>query len=311
MILLDPSTGELTSAGTYPVPLAFHTATALADGRVFVAGGLTGAAAALQPTTAARIVDPAASFAVSPAPVPLAGPRAGHRAVFAPASGGVLIVGGGTGGGQAEFWTPSGSQLVLPSQPRVNHTLTYLPDLERAIALGGELPGAQVDNSFEVFDLSSGAVSLGLTAVPADSQRTLHGAIYLQDSGRLYAVGGFRDGAHTQAISSLLVWDRQTQAIFVDSVALEAPRGAPSLVPLPDGSGFVVAGGVNATGLLAAAEAAVVLPGLPPTNTPQTAIATAPEPSATFVLAPVVASGAGPLLWAPVGTPASALVYAD
>ncbi|MFI6080639.1 Kelch repeat-containing protein [Streptomyces sp. NPDC051217] len=94
--LYDPGSGAWTPAGEMNRPRFSHSATALADGRVLVAGGCTGREAdTLSTLRCAELYDPD-SRRWTPVRAPMTDARFGHPAV--PLSDGrVLLVGGGDG----------------------------------------------------------------------------------------------------------------------------------------------------------------------------------------------------------------------
>lgn len=104
----DPSTREVTVAGSLAIARRHHTATPLPNGRVLIAGGTIASTGGLpDPTTSSELW-------TTDAPSPTAGaeltePRGGHTATLLP-DGRVLLVGGYGHGGTAlssvEIWEP-------------------------------------------------------------------------------------------------------------------------------------------------------------------------------------------------------------
>jgi RHS repeat-associated protein len=130
--VIDPRTGKtLLLANGLHEPRAFHTATALPDGRVLVFGGL---GRGDRPTASAEVFDPASqTFELLSKPGLTA--RAYHTATLL-TDGRVLIVGGasdeGRAPGRAELWdsrTRAATPLqATPSVARRGHKATLLPD---------------------------------------------------------------------------------------------------------------------------------------------------------------------------------------
>jgi hypothetical protein len=186
----DPATGAFRAAGSLAAPRAMHSATALADGSVLVAGGSDGTAI----VDAIERWDPGTgTFAPAGS---LAEPSAVHTATVLP-DGSVLFIGG-------LYQDPDGETSVMLdtiarydpatgtttpigvlTEPRGGHTATLLPD-GRVLVAGGVTPDGEALTSAELVDPATG------TATPTGAMnlaRGLHSAALLPDGGVL-VVGG-------------------------------------------------------------------------------------------------------------------------
>jgi N-acetylneuraminic acid mutarotase len=125
--LYDPETDEFTATGNMSTARTGHTATALPDGRVLIAGGMN----ATGPLSAAEIFDPATGQFTAAGS--LISARTGHTAATLP-DGKILLAGGSSVNplGSAEIFNPgTGTFAPVPSSmtdPRVRHTASVLRD---------------------------------------------------------------------------------------------------------------------------------------------------------------------------------------
>lgn len=279
----DPATGVvLLLPGALPEGRVFHTATTLSDGTVLVAGGLTGDVGALNPVSSTVLIDPAADFFVDVTTVPMQRPRAKHAAIYSQKLDAVLLVGGAVGSAESDLWKSSGSIPIPTSQNRAFHTLSFVPETDTAIAIGGEL-GETVVNNAEYFQLSGSVQSGGVIPLPAAGERTLHGAAYLSSAQKVYIAGGFKDTKHTNASKDVLVWDPETNAVTYIPFQLNDKRGAPVVLPFASANLVLVAGGYTPDGALSSAEAIVVTEGGGGLGVPDAAVFPAPDmPMALF-----------------------------
>ena len=149
--IFDPATRTWASAGTIP-PRFGHSATLLEDGRVLVAGGVTGPVIV---TPSVQLFDPAAQAWTAAAPLGTA--RAFHSATLL-ADGRVLVAAGADDGGAllssaeiynptANAWTPAAATLAA----RVHHSATRLRDGRVLVATGAYAGGPNA----EIYDPSA------------------------------------------------------------------------------------------------------------------------------------------------------------
>ena len=143
----DPNDGVFTPvAAPLPGPVSHHTATLLPNGRVLVVGGLSGDAAAPQPSTLAFTLDPVTGNAEqvnfgSAAPFQ---PRYMHKALALP--GGDVLITGGLSTGDVPigstyryfFNTNTLAEQGTMTVPRSGHTLTTINRYD-ATRMVGEL----------------------------------------------------------------------------------------------------------------------------------------------------------------------------
>ncbi len=199
--LYDPATGTFSATGSMTAPRQDQTATLLADGRVLIAGGLTGAS----PATAggvilasyqtaevdsflatAEIYDPATGTFHRTGS--MSTPHRGHTATLLQ-DGRVLVVGNGgestRSSTAADLYDPASgtwSRTGSMKTGRWLQTATLLQD-GRVLILGGRSPKDSVHTSGELYDPRSGTFS------PAGSMREgrqQHTATLLADWSRAH-----------------------------------------------------------------------------------------------------------------------------
>ena len=178
--IFDPAAGTFTAAGSLADGRGDHTATRLANGRVVVTGGHTGAPG--EPLASAEIFDPGTD-SFGPAGT-MASPRGAHTATLLP-DGKLLVVGGfsntpffGAPLASAEIYDP-GTASFAPSvsmhEARGRHAAAALPGAEVLVAGGfGQCCGGPFASA-EVFSASVVDTTPPTVTVPFD--RTV-----LQDS---------------------------------------------------------------------------------------------------------------------------------
>lgn len=239
------------------LPRFNHTATALADGRVLVAGSeIPGAnfdTTSIQrgKTTAAQIYDPrTAGWAAA---TPMLAPRSHHTATLL-ADGSVLVVGrpepGQVNGKEfSETYDPgtdtwTATPLMNVSRERY-HTATRLQD-NTVMVTGGHVGAAAVSAS-ELYDPATRRWSLtGSLNVP----RRHHTATLVND-GQLVVVGG--EESTGAELDSTEVYDPQTNAWNAAESPLAEPRSHHTATLLDDGR-ILVSGGEGREGDTASAE---------------------------------------------------------
>ena len=227
--LYDPLTGTFSPTGAMGTPRYNHTATLLADGRVLIAGGMSGppapgstsvvsvvlasyrgarlAATSADVLATAELYDPATgTFSPTGSMTDF---RDGHTATLLQ-DGRVLVAGGGGEGyasrTSAELYDPATSSFSPTgsmSKGRWLHTATLLQD-GRVLITGGKAPNDQTYASAELYDPTSAKFSL---TASMDIGRQQHSATLLQD-GRVLVAGGYEyDGQRWQVLSSSEMYD--------------------------------------------------------------------------------------------------------
>jgi hypothetical protein len=232
----DP-VGQLHDAPVMARPRAAHTATALMDGRVLVAGGFTEQRSAGH----AELFD-ATRGAFLPLPAMVAA-RHSHTATRL-ADGRVLLTGGYAAGDSAttsaELFDPrtnafNGTGAMRAA--RAGHVAVLLAD-GRVLIMGGVGPHWTFLSSAEVYDPASGRfTSVGSMAEARES----HVAARLRD-GRVVVIGGHRGRRDAMVLhASAEVFDPATGR-FAPTGAMLVARHKHDAVALPDGRVLVLAG---------------------------------------------------------------------
>ncbi len=230
--------GTLAEAGSMATARAAHTATALPDGRVLVAGGFTG-----EENTAAgaEIYDQAADRFAPAAPMIVR--RHSHSATPLP-DGRVLLAGGYSASGEylasAELYdpatatfTPTGAMTVA----RADQAAVLLRD-GHVLMIGGVGQGWTFLSSAELYDPGTGRFTLtGAMHEPRES----HAAVRLND-GRVLVVGGHRGrGASIHLYQSAELYD-PASGTFTPAASMGIRRHKHDAVLLPSGLVLVTGG---------------------------------------------------------------------
>lgn len=231
--------GRLAAVGPMTVARAAHTATALPDGRVLVAGGCTtsgcedpegGRRAEIYSPDTGNFV-PAGEMSTS---------RVGHTATGLP-GGRVLLIGGYTGEGTAPLAATELYDSAVGFRPgptmasgRGGHVAARLPG-GRVLVAGGLDGSGRVTSAAEVYDPARGAFR---AAAPMAVPRAAATATTLRD-GRVLVVGGqSRVGT---VVASAEVYDPGRDA-WSPAGRLATARTKHGAALLPDGDVLVVGG---------------------------------------------------------------------
>ena len=240
--LYDPSTGIFSATGSLTAgQRVYHTATALLDGNVLIAGGL--------PLVSLAPADPHADvYDVRTGSFSATGnmmvARFQHTATLL-VDGRVLIAGGKGDGGlnaSAELFNPStrvfastGSMMVA----RYSHTATILED-GRVLVAGGADNDGKALGSAELYDPTTGSFT-GTGGLVAN--RYGHSATLLCD-GTVLVVGG-SDGLGN-VLASTEFYDPRTGTFRAIAVLLGSGRSGHTAARLCSGK-VLIAGGVDAS----------------------------------------------------------------
>ncbi|MEO5798876.1 MAG: kelch repeat-containing protein [Gemmatimonadales bacterium] len=233
----QPSHGLLVVAPLMSTSRAAHTATALADGRVLVAGGFVEKGSA----KGAETWDPAAGR-FSPLP-PMRTTRHSHTATLLP--DGKVLIAGGYGEGSttlaaAELFDPATNTFVATGSlaaPRADHVAVLLRNGKVLIA-GGLGSGWSFLSSAELYDPATGRFS---PTGKMTAARESHVAVRLQD-GRVLIAGGHngRRGDLT-LLSSAEIYD-PAAGVFSRTGEMLVRRHKHDGVLLKDGQVLVTGG---------------------------------------------------------------------
>lgn len=254
--LYDPATGTFSVTGSMAAPREQHTATLLADGRVLIAGGISGnrATAAGGITLAsyrtaatdsflatAEIYDPTAgTFSKTGS---MSSPHRGHTATLLQ-DGRVLVVGNGgessPSSTAADVYDPASgtwSRTGPMKTGRWLHTATLLQD-GRVLVLGGRSPEDSVYASAEIYDPRSGKFS---SAGSMREGRQQHTATVLADGRVLIVAGYWSDGHKWRVLSAAETYDPAT-GNFSPIGSSGSARSGHTATLLNDGRVLIVGG---------------------------------------------------------------------
>jgi len=290
--LFDPRTGVFSAGPPLGVtnaegvltryPRAFHSATALPDGRVLITGGESydpGTGAPLRHGTA-LLFDPARPDRFGG--FLLLRPRA-HHVTAADHQGRVLIVGGLDEAGalvpELEWWSPDSAQTQLADQSfsRLGMSVATLPDGAIAVA-GGQLASGKTDLvQFFIFDEALRSFTSSRLPALLSQARSDAPLVPFSAPDQLLLLGGFGEPLDPDDLAPLgsSEWIQGGDPPAVVDGPAVSPRGAMCAVPLGDGRIFTVGGRTEDLGLdwVASGDADLLVPtstggaanlGLPP-----------------------------------------------
>ena len=237
----DPATNAFTAipAGAMNVRV-YGSATALPDGKLFLAGGTDGR---IDLQNTAEIFDPATATSRM-VQARMNSSRISHTATLVSSTKVLLSGGQGPGGvlDTAELFdlvTETFSQVATNmSARRFGHTATLLPG-DKVLIAGG-YSGQSFSNTADVFDRATGTfITVGL---PMHSARYGHTATWLPN-GKVLIAGGW-DG--TGALASAEIFDPATQTFALLSNAMKARREGHTATLL--NTGYVLIAGGDSDG---------------------------------------------------------------
>lgn len=221
---------------------AAHTATALPDGKVLIAGGCTAPGCGGTPQGGlSEIFNPAdRTFVNGPQMVQA---RAGHTATRLK-DGRVLFTGGYPDEGRpplshAELFDPAANRFVETGSMSIGrgaHTATLLDD-GRVLIVGG-VSGLGALSTVEIYDPATGTFS---AAAGLPSPRTTHGAAQLGD-GRVLVVGGQSQAGHDNGLLDTTTIYDPAGNTWHPAAKLRQAKYKLAVAPLPDGGALVIGG---------------------------------------------------------------------
>lgn len=232
----DASQFVVMQTGRMQTPRACHTASALADGRVLVAGGIDSNENALD---TAELYDPATGMFIATGS--LSEGRSCAQAVTL-ANGQVLIFGGWgarTPIASIERYNSVDGTFQLAGAmtvPRSGFTLTLL-DNGQVLIIGGS-NRRETHASAELYDPATGTSILTASLPEA---RTAHTATLLNDGRVLVAGGSDAEEGDRTVFDTALIYD-PTAATFTETAHLSVPRYKHAARLLPDGNLLVIGG---------------------------------------------------------------------
>jgi len=236
--LYNPLNRTFTATGSMAIARYYATATALADGKVLIAGGY-GSAGYL---ASAEVYDPATGTFAATGGMGVA--RYWHTATLL-ADGKVLIAGGyGTGGqlASAEVYDPATGAFTAATSmgvPRYMHTATLLADGKVLFAGGYGATGYLA--SWEVYDPASGRFT---SAGNMATARGRHAAALLAD-GKVLVAGGIGCGSFScSPLASAELYD-PSRGTFSATGGLATARTGPSATLLVGGRVLIAGGYVS------------------------------------------------------------------
>ena len=254
--LYDPTTGTFSPTGSMAAPREQHTATLLADGRVLIAGGLSGSSpasaggitlAAFRTAdvdrflTSAELYDPSTGrFSKTGS---MTSPHRGHTATLL-LDGGVLVVGNGgessPSGKIADLYDPTTGRWTRTGSMKAGRwlqTATLLPD-GRVLILGGRSPRDSVYAGAELYDPRAGTFGAAGQMREGRQQFT---ATLLPD-GRVFIAGGYwSDGQKWRVLASTEMYDPST-GNFSPVGSMGASRDGHHAILLDDGRILILGG---------------------------------------------------------------------
>jgi WD40 repeat protein len=272
--LYDPATGVFSPTGSLTAPRSQHSATLLADGRVLIAGGLTGSSASTGGITlvalrtvatdsflaSAEIYDPATG--TFQATGSMTSPHRGHTATLLE-DGRVLVVGNGgessPSGKIADLYDPATGTFTRTGSMKAGrwlHTATLLPD-GHVLVLGGRTPQDSVRAAAELYDPRSGRFS---STGAMSEGRQQHTATLLND-GRVLITGGYwSNGQDSRVLSSAELYDPRTgRSTSIGSMG--NPREGHLATLLQDGRVLILGGAdIGRNGAVGATSAVLYQP---------------------------------------------------
>ena len=292
--VFDPATGTFTALPEATNARAYHTATALPDGKVLIVGGFSVIEGNLAPIRTALLVDVnAANPYVKP--ILLRIPRAHHTVTLLPDVGLLAIIGGCTGfsaadgcapdrasGASAAALTPSIEYLNVDdigdetlaaagslSVGRAMHTAVAFPSAQTGyVAIAGGVNGTGALNTIEIVKVGGGSFSDGVPTRGALPNAMVRHQMVVSATNQIVLTGGQTEApggilsATAPGSAKATVCDLTDGAGSCDYLAGEMTmtRYGHAMVKLRTGA-LLVVGGVTPVGLAGGAELFRARPG--------------------------------------------------
>jgi Kelch motif len=254
----SPATQTFSPRADMIFPRSSHTATALLNGKILLAGGADDGVG--EPTAFVEVYDPVSNSSVAVQSMSIA--RALHTANLLP-DGRVLIAGGTTSFNSpqdivtnslrtTEIFNPAThtwSAGPLMAEPRVGHTATTLVD-NRILFAGGFswinfitiIPF--VSDKYQLYTPNTGIGAFTSNATMATGDRFGHTAIRL-DNGDVWLIGGAQDqlaNPFDPVATNTIAQYHVASNTFTITASMTIPRGVAAAARLPNGN-IAIAGG--------------------------------------------------------------------
>lgn len=246
-----PELGLLNSASQFSLtPRAFHTATLLPNGHLFLAGGEVVSGANTFPLKSALVFDPVSRRYGG---LELQSARAHHGAALGE-EGRVLLVGGVAQSGPVEVveWYDAATaqtQTVAGALPRVGMSVVPVQN-GKFIAVAGGSDGLSLTNEIRFYSFAEGTFAASTATARLRQLRSRAGAAVFQDANQLVLAGGYAsadEAAGVQPLASSEILSTGSTFKVSEGPAI-APRGDVCAAKLEDGR-VLTLGGRGSDGL--------------------------------------------------------------
>jgi hypothetical protein len=213
---------------------AWHSATSLPTGQVFLAGGYTNLNGVEQALKRVEVYHPGLTNPIDVIKFDMQVPRWGHTATLVDEdSFTLLFVGGdaaGSGQGTYELWNPYVGTINFGELPdatlRRHHqaTLFEVPDRGPAVLISGGESAVSTLDTMLVYDILTNTmlVNPGKLSAP----RVQHASVWVPGRNFIYLAGGFTNKTRTAVSNAIDVYDTGKDTVqAMPGFNLKTPRG--------------------------------------------------------------------------------------